>query len=106
MKRILAALLLLASPALAQAPPPVPALPDTSRITPYTLAGSTCACSVGFGIYADNASTDVDNWVQVWISSAAGQTATRYLSTDPVYGWTITSPTGSLALIPRPKPKI
>lgn len=102
MKRILAALLLLASPALAQAPPPVPALPDTSRITPYTLAGSTCACSVGFGIYADNASTDVDNWVQVWISSAAGQTATRYLSTDPVYGWTITSPTGSLALIPRP----
>jgi hypothetical protein len=93
---------LLGSVAFAQVPPAVPALPDTSRISAYTLAGTTCACSVGFGIYADNASTDIDNWVQVWISSAAGATATRYLSTDPVFGWAITSPTGSLALIPRP----
>ena len=40
--------------------------------------------------------------MQVWISSAAGTTATRYLSTDPTFGWSLSSPTGSLALIPRP----
>lgn len=102
MRKLILALSLWCTVALGQSPPPVPALPDASRITPYTLAASTCACSVGFGIYADNTSTDVDNWVQVWISSAAGTTATRYLSTDSTFGWKLTSATGTLALIPRP----
>jgi hypothetical protein len=82
------------SSALAQAPPPVPALPDTARITTYTISSSTCACAVGFQLYADG--TDVDNWVRVYIG---GQ---LYLSTDPTFGWSLSSPTGPLNAIPRP----
>lgn len=91
--RALAVLFALTAGAAAQAPPPVPALPDTGRITVLNIS-STCACSVGFQLYGDG--TDVDNWLQVYVGF------TRYLSTDPVFGWKITSPTGSLASIPRP----
>jgi hypothetical protein len=84
----------LALPAFGQAPPAVPALPDTQRRTSYNISGSTCACAVGFAIYGDG--SDVDNWVQVYIGT------TRYLSTDPGHGWTLTSPTGPIANIPRP----
>jgi hypothetical protein len=92
---ILAASLLLGlSPALAQAPPAVPALPDTQRVTTYTLSGSTCVCAVNFAIYGDG--TDVDNWIQVFIGN------TRYLSTDPIFGWSLSSPTGPIGSIPRP----
>lgn len=89
-------LLLLASlgTVLAQAPPPVPALPDAERRTQYNINSSTCACSIGFQIYQD--STDIDQFVQVFLNG------TRYLSNDPVNGWTITSNTGSLGTIPRP----
>lgn len=80
--------------AIAQAPPPVPALPDTERRTSYSLTATTCACSVGFQIYGD--STDVDAWIEVWVAG------TRYLSTDPNFGWSLSSATGSLATIPRP----
>jgi hypothetical protein len=82
------------SPALAQVPPPVPALPDTQRLTTYSISASTCACAVGFALYGDG--TDVDNWMQVYIGT------TRYLSTDPTFGWTLTSPTGPLGNIARP----
>jgi hypothetical protein len=34
------------TPAFAQAPPPIPALPDTERRTSYSISASTCACSV------------------------------------------------------------
>jgi hypothetical protein len=93
---ILAALLALSiAPAFGQsAPPPVPALPDTERRTSYTISGSTCACAVNMALYGD--STDVDAWLEVWISG------TKYLSSDPTFGWTITSPTGALSSIPRP----
>lgn len=96
--RALIALLALTVAAVAQfsAPPTIPALPDTSRISTYSISGTTCACSITFQLYADNGSQDVDNWVQVFIGS------TRYLSTDPVFGWAITSPTGSLSTIARP----
>jgi hypothetical protein len=97
MKDLAAAFALLASliaPAAAQAPPPVPALPDAPRLTQYSVSASTCACSVGFALYADG--TDIDNWIQVFIGS------TPVLSTDPVNGWKLTSPTGSLGNIPRP----
>lgn len=88
------ALIACAAPALAQAPPPVPALPDTERRTSYTIAASTCACNVNFALYGD--STDFNDWVQVYLNGV------QVLYTDPAFGWTITSPTGSLASIPRP----
>lgn len=96
MRKYVAALLFALSlaPAFAQAPPPVPALPDTERRTSYSISASTCACSVGFAIYGD--STDIDAWIEVWVAG------TRYLSTDVTHGWALTSATGPLATIPRP----
>ena len=82
------------APAFAQAPPPVPALPDAERRTSYTISSSTCACSVGFALYGD--STDFQNWVEVYVNGV------RVNYNDATNGWTITSPTGSLASIPRP----
>lgn len=79
---------------LAQAPPPVPALPDTERRTSYSISGTTCACAVNFSLYGD--STDVDEWIQVYVNGV------RKLSTDPTFGWTLSSATGSLGTIPRP----
>lgn len=90
----LAALFSLTATIAAQVPPPVPALPDSQRITSYSLSGGTCGCSVGFAIYGD--STDVDEWIQVWIGGV------QYLSTDPSHGWALSSATGPLATIPRP----
>jgi hypothetical protein len=84
----------LAAAAFAQAPPPVPALPDTIRQTIYNITSSTCGCAVGFQLYGDQ--TDVDNWVQVFVNGQAR------LSTDPVFGWSLSSPTGPLSSIPRP----
>ena len=82
------------APAFAAPPPPVPALPDTERRTSYSISGTTCICAVNFQLYGD--STDVDNWVEVWVNG------TRYLSTDPTFGWSLSSTTGSLGTIPRP----
>jgi hypothetical protein len=90
----LAACVVYISAAFGQAPPPVPPLPDAPRINQQTLSGSTCGCAVNFAIYGDN--TDIDNWLQVFINNTA------VLSTDPVFGWSLTSPTGPLASIPRP----
>src|SRR5687767_3713395 len=79
------------APAFAQAPPPVPALPDTERRTSYAISGSTCACAVGFQLYQDG--TDVANWIKVYINGVE----------IPQSGnWNITSPSGSLATLPRP----
>jgi hypothetical protein len=91
----LAALSLLSSiaPSFAQ-PAPVPALPDTERRTSYSITSSTCACSVGFALYGD--STDYANWIEVWLNGV------RINFNDATFGWTITSPTGSLSTIPRP----
>lgn len=91
---LLAGLLSPLAGAFAQAPPPVPALPDTERRTSYSITSSTCACAVNFAIYGD--STDVDEWIEVWINGV------RHLSTDLIYGWSLSSPTGSLGTIPRP----
>lgn len=90
----LAFVLSLCGVAAAQAPPPVPALPDTPRIAQYTIAANTCTCSVGFALFAEG--VDVDNWVHVYIGS------TRYLSTDPVFGWKLTVTPGTLATNARP----
>jgi len=95
-RRALLALVLAAGifPAFAQAPAPVPALPDTERRTSYTISGTTCACAVNFALYGD--STDYQNWVQVWLNGVL------LPYNDPANGWTITSPSGSLTNLPRP----
>jgi hypothetical protein len=80
--------------AIAQAPPAVPALPDSERRTAYSISTSTCACAVNMALYGTG--NDVDSWIQVWVNGV------RKLSTDPTYGWGLTSPTGSLSTIPRP----
>jgi Chaperone of endosialidase len=90
----LALLLGLANGAAAQAPPAVPALPDSSRVTTYSLSASNCACSVGFALYGSG--NDVDEWIQVYVNGVAK------LSTDLTYGWSLSSATGALATIPRP----
>ena len=79
--------------ALAQAPPPVPALPDTPRITSYSLSASNCDCAVNFALYGD--STDYWDWVEVWINGVNAPY-------NGANAWTVTSPTGPLATIPRP----
>lgn len=86
--------ILSAALSFAQAPPAVPALPDSERRTSYSLSGTTCSCSVGFALYASG--SDVDAAIEVWVAG------TRYLSTDPSHGWALTSATGTLATIPRP----
>jgi hypothetical protein len=92
-RRLILAFALMAgiAPAVAQAPPPVPAMPDTERRTTYSITGSTCACAVGFQLYGD--STDYANWLEVFVNGALISQSGN---------WTITSPTGSLASIPRP----
>jgi hypothetical protein len=92
-RRSILALSLIAgiAPAVAQAPPPVPALPDTERRTTYSITASTCGCAVGFALYGD--STDYTNWIEVFVNGAL----------VPQSGnWTLTSATGSLGTIPRP----
>jgi hypothetical protein len=71
-------------PAFAQAPPAVPALPDTERRTSYSITSST-----GLALYGD--STDYQSRVEVSVDGALVP------SNDPTYGWKITSPTGPLA---------
>lgn len=82
------------APAFAQAPPPIPALPDTERRTSYAITGTTCSCSVNMSLYGD--STDYQNWLEVYLNGAL----INY--NDPTFGWSIASPTGPLATISRP----
>jgi len=93
----IAALLALGlSNAVAQAPPVVPALPDTPRLTSYTIAGTTCTCAVNFALYGNANLADYQDWVEVFLNGV------QVAYNDPTYGWTITSPTGALASIARP----
>ena len=94
MRRIALALAFLL-PVIAKASPPaVPALPDTERRTSYSISGTTCNCAVNFALYGDG--SDYQNWVEVWLNGV------MVSYNDATYGWTITSPTGSLGSIPRP----
>lgn len=82
------------APALAQAPAPVPALPDTERRTSYSIGGTTCACAVNFALYGD--STDYQNWVEVFLNGV------RVNFNDATFGWTLSTPSGSFASLARP----
>jgi hypothetical protein len=95
-RRAILAIALIAgiAPAIAQVPPPVPALPDTERRTSYSLTASTCACTVNMALYGD--STDYWDWIEVFINGAQVQ------YNDAASGWAITSPTGPLGNIARP----
>jgi hypothetical protein len=57
----------------AQVPAPVPALPDTERRTGYSISASTCSCAVGFQLFGD--STDVGNWIEVFVVTGRVLTA-------------------------------
>lgn len=82
------------APAFAQAPAPVPALPDTERRQSYSISGTTCACAINFQLYGDG--TDFSNWVEVFLNG------TRVAFNDSTFGWTITTPSGSFASLARP----
>ena len=56
------------APALAQAPPSVPALPDAERRTTYSITNSTCGCTVGFALCGE--SKDYGNWLEVFVNGA------------------------------------
>jgi hypothetical protein len=103
MRTLLAVLAFLAgflpSIAAAQAPPPVPALPDTERRTTYSLTAQTGPFSVGFALYGDG--TDFGNWVQVYLISGVAPNIT-VTQIQPVSGFTMSSATGPIATIPRP----
>jgi|GEM_PF-2404914 len=77
--------------ALAQTPPPVPALPDTERRVAYSISTSTCGCAVSFQLYGD--STDYANWIEVFVNGVLIPQAGN---------WTLSSPSGPLASLPRP----
>lgn len=103
MRRLAAILTLLAAlllPALAaaQAPAPVPALPDTERLTSYAIVAGTGPYSVGFALYGDG--TDYGNWVQVFLCTSATLNPCSQLT--PVTAWTLSSPSGSLGSLPLP----
>jgi hypothetical protein len=71
-------------------PPAVPALPDTQRITTYTLSSQTGPFAVNFAIYGDG--NDYTNWIEVWLNDVKLNAAQ----------YTLTSPSGSISTIPRP----
>lgn len=94
-RAILAAVLMAGiTPVFAQAPAPVPALPDTERRTSYSISASTCACAINFQYYQD--STDYQNAVEVFLNGV------KVTYNDAAFGWTITVPTGSLSTRARP----
>lgn len=75
----------------AQAPAPVPALPDAERRTSYSISASLCSCNVGFALFGD--STDVVNWLEVFVNG---------VMVPQSGGWTLSSPSGPLANLSRP----
>jgi hypothetical protein len=91
--RLLTAAVLALAPlaALAQAPPPIPALPDETRAATYTPTASTGPFAVPFALYADG--TDFAQAVEVWLDGLK-----LVAGTD----WTLTTTSGSLATLARP----
>jgi len=86
------------APALCQAPPAVPALPDSERRISYSISSQTGPFSVTFALYGDG--VDYQDWLSVTLCTSATLNPCSVLvgGTD----WTLSSATGSLATIPRP----
>jgi hypothetical protein len=72
-------------------PPPVPALPDTQRISSYTLSSQTGPFAVNFAIYGDG--TDYANWIHVYLGENLLNAGVDY---------TLSSPSGTLGFIALP----
>lgn len=79
------------APVFAQAPPVVPALPDTERRTAYTISAQTGPFDVVFQVYGDG--TDYSNWIEVWLNG---------VKLTPVTQWTLALTSGTLATAARP----
>jgi hypothetical protein len=75
----------------AQAPPPVPALPDTERRTLYAITAATGPFDVAFAVYGDG--TDYGNWIEVWVNG---------ILLTPITDWTLALTSGTLATVARP----
>lgn len=81
----------LVGPAIAQAPPPVPGLPDTERRTAYSISAATGPYNVNFALYGDT--TDYGAWIEVWLDGVI---------LTPITDWTLALTSGSLATAARP----
>ncbi|MCC7047209.1 MAG: hypothetical protein IT562_10890 [Alphaproteobacteria bacterium] len=79
------------APGYAQAPPAVPALPDTERRTRYTITAATGPYDVGFAVYGDG--TDYSNWLEVYLDG---------VKLTGVTDWTLSLSTGTLSTTARP----
>lgn len=90
LKRLSLAILLVIGGAYAWAQlAPVPALPDSDRLTEYTgVSASTGPFDVGFALYGDG--SDYQNWIKVYVN---GVETTAY---------TLTSPSGVVGSITLP----
>lgn len=77
--------------AFAQAPPPVPALPDTERRTAFTITSQTGPFGVGYALYGTG--TDFGAWIEVWLNG---------VRLTPVTDFTVTLASGTLATAARP----
>lgn len=77
--------------AIAQPPPPVPALPDTERRVQYLITAVTGPFAIPFQIYGDG--TDYSNWIEVWFNGT--------LLTG-VTDWQLTLTSGNVATAARP----
>lgn len=77
--------------AFAQAPPPVPAEPDTERRTRYTGVSSVTTFPVGFDIYGDG--TDFQNWLEVYVNG---------INVQPTGNWNLVPTAGSFTTLSRP----
>jgi len=70
---------------------PVPALPDTARETTYAVSAGVGPYNVGFDLYMDG--EDYENWIEVRLGDVV---------LDRGVDYTLASPSGPLAILPRP----
>jgi hypothetical protein len=73
------------------APPAIPALPDTQRLTSYLISAQTGPFAVNFALYGDG--NDYGNWIEVWLNDFKLTAATDY---------TLSSPSGTIGSIALP----
>lgn len=77
--------------AIAQAPPAVPALPDSERRVQYSISASTGPFAIPFAVYGTG--TDYSAWVEVWLDG------TKLTATTD---WSLSLVSGTLSTAARP----